>query len=383
VRAPRSSIVTIFVVTAFGLGACSSSGGSSSPAGVTDGNVGTTAACGLSTLSTSGAASATAAAPPDVSGEVGVILPAPGLRSGATEHEGALLRAALEAAGMTAYLRKATATVHASATIARRMISEGAQVLLVDPFSEASGAEVQRAADEAGVPVIDYQHMSPGGSADYFVSFDYEDIGKLQAEATVECLDARGITHPRIILVDGGTDVDENAVLMAIGAHEVLDPLVSAGKADVVETTVKGWQAARAARTFTQALIASGGKADAVLAGNDAIAAAVVRVLQARGLGRTVVSGQGSGNAALKRVANGLQSATVLTDPELQADAAAQLAAALVSGGTRALARVPLSAFVDPRLPGHRAKALLLPGRLITRANVADGAGALRTTPAP
>ena len=67
--------------------------------------------------------------------------------------------------------------------------------------------------------------------------------GRLQAQTMVACLEARGVDDPRIILVDGGTDVDQNAVLLAIGAHQVLDPLVSAGRVDLQqETTVTGWQ---------------------------------------------------------------------------------------------------------------------------------------------
>jgi D-xylose transport system substrate-binding protein len=266
--------------------------------------------------------------------------------------------------------------------LAEGMISEGARVLVLDSVDTGSGVRVERAADTAGVPVIDYQHMNPGGTAGYFVSFDYEDVGRLGAEAMIECLDARGITHPKIIMVDGGTDVDENAVLLAIGAHQVVDPMVSAGRAEIEETTVKGWRLTRAAPAFMQALNASDGQVDAVFAANEDIADAVIGVLGDHGLGATIVSGQGSGTDSLHNVLTGRQSASVFTDPELEAEAAARLAAALASTGTRASSRVPLSTFDDPLAPGHRLLSILLPGQVITGANVEDvvGAGASPTS---
>ena len=78
--------------------------------------------------------------------------------------------------------------------------------------------------------VIDYDRVNLGGTAPYYVSFDNEDVGKLQAQTLVDCLDAQGVDKPKIIMMDGGTDVDNNAVLFQKGAHEVFDPLVDVGR---------------------------------------------------------------------------------------------------------------------------------------------------------
>ena len=80
-------------------------------------------------------------------------------------------------------------------------------------------------------------------------------------------------------MMDGGKDVDNNAVLFAKGAHTVLDPLQSQSKLKIAsESVVKGWTIANAAPTFTQALTANGGKVDGVVAANDDIANAVIGV---------------------------------------------------------------------------------------------------------
>ena len=87
----------------------------------------------------------------------------------------------------------------------------------------------------------------------------------------------QGVKKPKIIMMDGGTDVDNNAVLFAKGAHEVLDPLVKAGKASIEqEAVVKGWTVSNAAPAFQQALTAAGGKVDGVVAANDDIANAAL-----------------------------------------------------------------------------------------------------------
>src|SRR5262249_51234971 len=154
----------------------------------------------------------------------------------------------------------------------------------------ASGAGVEKAAQKAGVKVIDYDRVNLGGTAPYYVSFDNEDVGKLQAQTLLDCLKQQGVDDPSVIMMNGGTDVDNNAVLFQKGAHTVFD---AAGTNIVAEQTVKGWDVANAAPAFTQALTSAGGKVDGVLAANDDIANAVIGVLKTNGLnGKVAVTGQ-------------------------------------------------------------------------------------------
>ncbi len=135
-----------------------------------------------------------------------------------------------------------------------------------------------------------------------------------------------------------------------------------------------------AAPTFTQALTANGGKVDGVLAANDDIANAVIGVLKSNGLaGHVVVTGQDSGIEGLQNIINGDQSMTIFKNVKLEANAAAQLAIALIAGKDPSAAGLTLSDFPDPKLPSHKIQALLLPAQVITQANVSDviSAGAL------
>jgi D-xylose transport system substrate-binding protein len=197
----------------------------------------------------------------------------------------------------------------------------------------------------------------------------------------IDCLTAQGVDNPNIIIMNGGTDVDNNAVLFQKGAHEVLDPLVSAGKATITEeATVKGWLVDNAAPAFQQALTAAGGTVDGVVAANDDIANAVIGVLKTSGLnGHVVITGQDSGVEGLQNIITGQQSMTVFKNVKFEAAAASQLAIVLAQGKDPASAGLTLSPFDDPQSPSHDLQALLLPTTVITQANVTDviDAGAL------
>jgi D-xylose transport system substrate-binding protein len=178
-------------------------------------------------------------------------------------------------------------------------------------------------------------------------------------------------------MMDGGTDVDNNAVLFKKGAHEVLDN----SSADIVgEAVVKGWTISNAAPAFTGALTAAGGQVDGVLAANDDIANAVIGVLKNNNLnGKVAVTGQDSGTEGLQNIITGQQSMTVFKNVTLEANAAAQLAIALIAGKDPKAAGMELKPFADPESPNHKIDALLLPAQVITQANINDvvKAGAL------
>jgi D-xylose transport system substrate-binding protein len=364
------------------LAACGSSDNNSKDNGNTA-KASITAACKLDNPPKSGAqAPATNADLGKASGKVGVILPDTTSSTRYELYDKPLLTKALTDAGITANVQNAQGDKNKFATIAQNMIGAGSKVLIIDSIDAASGAGVEKAAAAAGVKVIDYDRVNLGGSAPYYVSFDNEDVGKLQAQTLVDCLNAQKVDKPKIIMMNGGTDVDNNAVLFMKGAHSVLDPLADAGKLTIEqEAVVKGWKVENAAPAFQQALTAAGGKVDGVLAANDDIAGAVIGVLKDQGLaGHVVITGQDAGVAALQNIVKGQQSMTVFKNVTLEAQAAAQLAILLIQGKDPASAGITLSDFSDPQAADHALKALLLPAQVITQANVQDviDAGALK-----
>jgi D-xylose transport system substrate-binding protein len=376
-RRTTASIGILGVAAALSLTACGSSDSSSSAGAAPSGGGTVSAACKLADPPTSGASVPKTVDLGKTSGKVGVILPDTTSSTRYTQYDAPLLTKALKAAGITPDVQNAQGDKNKFAAIAQNMIGEGVKVLIIDSIDAASGAGVEKAADQAGVKVIDYDRVNLGGTAPYYVSFDNEDVGKLQAQTLLDCLSAQGIDSPKIIMMNGGTDVDNNAVLFQKGAHEVFD---SSGADIVAEQTVKGWLVANAAPAFNQALTSAGGQVDGVLAANDDIANAVIGVLKTNGLnGKVSVTGQDSGIVGLQNIVNGQQSMTIFKNVKLEANAAAQLAIALIAGKDPAAAGMTLAPFDDPQAPSHKLQALLLPSEVITQANVSDviKAGAL------
>jgi D-xylose transport system substrate-binding protein len=362
-RKSAIGIVVVGVAASLILSACSSSkkttGSSSSNS---------------SPAASSGASSGTGGA----KGKVGVILPDTTSSTRYTTYDAPLLTAAFKAAGISADVQNAGGSTAKFQSIAQSMFGEGVKVLVMDSIDPTSGAAVEQAAKTAGVKVIDYDRVNLGGSADYYVSFDNQKVGVLQGQTLVTCLN--GVSDPQIIEMDGGTDVDNNAVLFKKGAESVLQPLQAQGKLKVVSATVvKGWDVNLAAPAFTQALTANGNKVNGVLAANDDIANAVIGVLKSNGLaGKVQVTGQDSGVEGLQNIIEGNQCMTVFKDVKKEADAASKLAIALINGTDPTAAGLTLADFQDPK--GNRTlKAVLLDPTVITKANVQDviTAGAL------
>jgi D-xylose transport system substrate-binding protein len=295
-------------------------------------------------------------------------------------YDAPLLQKAFDAAGIRSDIQNAGGDTARFQQIAQSMIGAGVRVLIIDPIDQTSGIAVEQQAAAAGIQVIDYDRLDLGGSAAYYVSFDNAEVGRLQAQAMVDCLRQDRVSDPHVIMVDGGTDVDNNAVLFARGANDVLRPLHDRHELTIVSEVVdKGWDIANAAPTFSQALTAAGGQVDAVLAANDDIANAAIGVLQQNGLaGHVVVTGQDAQVEGLQNILRGQQSMTIFKDVALEANAAAALAIALISGqDPSSLGIAFASEQLDPHNPGL--KSVLLPPRVITFSNVQDvvSAGAL------
>ncbi|MFL6109023.1 MAG: sugar ABC transporter substrate-binding protein [Marmoricola sp.] len=314
--------------------------------------------------------------------QVGVILPDTTSSTRYDLYDKPLLQKAFDDAGIKSDIQNAQGDKSKFTSIAQSMIGEGVKVLIIDSIDAASGAGVEKTASDAGVKVIDYDRVNLGGTAPYYVSFDNEKVGELQAQTMVDQLTAAGVSKPNIIMMDGGTDVDNNAVLFKKGAHTVLDPLQASGKLKITqEAVVKGWKVENAAPAFQQALTAAGGKVDGVVAANDDIAGAVEGVLKDKGLsGKVVITGQDAGIAGLQRILQGTQGMTVFKDVKKEADGASKLAIALIKGDDPASAGLNLAKFDDPQASSHDIQALLLDPAVITKDNVQDviDAGALK-----
>jgi D-xylose transport system substrate-binding protein len=328
------------------------------------------AACGSS--SSGGGDTQSTGAPSNGKTEVGVILPDTTSSARYTQYDAPLLTKAFKDAGVKADIQNAQGDNAKFVSIAQSMIAEGVKVLLIDPADPQTGISVETAAKSAGVQVIDYDRVNLGGSAGYYVSFDNVAVGKLQGQGLLDCLAAEGKTSgAQVIELNGGTDIDNNAVLFKRGAHDVLDPAVKAGKIKIAqEVDVSKWDNTTAATDFQQLLTKNGGKVDGVLAANDGIAGAAIGILKSKNL-QVPVTGQDASIQGLQYILSGDQCMTVFKDVSKEADAASKLAIALVKGDTAAANALATGNLHDPEGKRDIPSVLLTP-ETITLKNIND-----------
>lgn len=213
---------------------------------------------------------------------------------------------------------------------ADQAITDGAKVLVLVNLDNGSGAAIIDAAKAQDVAVIDYDRLTVGGKADYYVSGDATEAGRLQGQGLVE--DLQGVTTPQVAILDGAP-TDSFATDLAVGYREVLDPLFESGEYDLVDSqAVKDWDGATALTLFEQMLTASNNEIDGVIAANDTLANAVVSGLKSASLPMIPLSGLDGTIPALQHILAGEQSFSVYFSYGTQAELAGNLAVELLNG---------------------------------------------------
>jgi len=211
---------------------------------------------------------------------------------------------------------------------AEAALTNGAQVLVLDPVDSAAAATIADKAKAQGVPVIAYDRLILNSDGvNYYISFDNEEVGKLQAQSLVDDLNSMGVQNPTIVMING-SPTDNNAGLFKQGAHSVFDPLVADGKLTIAkEYDTPDWSPDQAQNEMQQALTALGNKVDGVYAANDGTASGAIAAMKAAGIDPLPpVTGQDAELAGIQRILAGEQYMTVYKAIKPEAEAAAQLA---------------------------------------------------------
>ncbi|MGZ8773395.1 MAG: sugar ABC transporter substrate-binding protein [Acidimicrobiia bacterium] len=217
-------------------------------------------------------------------------------------------------------------------TQAEQAITNGAKVIVLVNLDNGSGAAIISSAQSQGVVAVDYDRLTLDGGADYYVSGDATDAGRLQGQGLVDCVASFGITEPQVAILDG-SPTDSFATDLTTGYMEVLQPLFDSGAWTLVEKqAVPDWDPQQALTIFEQMLQASNNGVNAVVAANDGLAGAAVSALKSRGLGPFPITGLDATTEALQNILAGDQCMTVYFPYEVQAKLAADIAVAVVRG---------------------------------------------------
>jgi D-xylose transport system substrate-binding protein len=213
---------------------------------------------------------------------------------------------------------------------AEAAITKGAKVLVLDPVDAASAGAVVARAKQSQIPVISYDRLITDADVDYYISFDNEKVGKLQGDSLTKKLEEDGASGDLVMI--NGAPTDNNAKLFAEGAHSVIDP--SPYKV-AKEYDTPDWSPDKAQQEMEQAITALGKDGFVgVYAANDGTAGGAIAAMKGNGVDPKTIptTGQDAELAAIQRILAGEQYMTVYKAIIPEAEAAAELAAALVKG---------------------------------------------------
>ena len=293
-----------------------------------------TAACSKSS-NTNAAASPSASAAASASGTVALLLP----ESKTTRYEAADkpdFEAAMKVQCPACTIDYANASQDEAKQLqqAEAALTKGAKVLVLDPVNGLTAGKIVDLAKAKGVPVISYDRLITGGGAapDYYISFDNEKVGALQGTALKAALD-KNAKKGQLIWING-SPTDNNATLFAKGAHSVIPKAGIDGYTIGYEIATPDWSPDKA-NTEAQAAIAKLGKANivGVYSANDGMATGIVAALKAAGFTTLPpLTGQDAEKAAVVRILVGEQTVSIYKAIKPEAEAAAELAVALLKG---------------------------------------------------
>jgi len=290
------------------------------------------------------------------SGGIGVILPDEVSSNRYVDFDAPNLTTALTDAGLPPAdlnVQNALGVDANEISIAQGDIASGDKVLIMDPLDAPTGITIESDASKAGVSVVDYDRLTVGGSAQYYVSFNNVAVGTLIGQGELACITAWKIKHPLLYVMNGSTSTDNNAVLFAQGYDKVLNAkgykasVGGTGNSKTINEVGTGTWTPATALTDFQGAYSTNPKINAVLTPNDENAAPIISYLQKKGLKPDTIpfTGQDATLTGFQNIISGYQCGTVYKPVWQEAQAAASLAiylraakappTALVNGTTK------------------------------------------------
>jgi D-xylose transport system substrate-binding protein len=202
---------------------------------------------------------------------------------------------------------------------------------VIVPHNGAAMSRAVKSANEAKIPVIAYDRLILNANVDYYLTFDNVKVGEAQGGYAAARLPK---DHKARIVRIYGAPTDNNAKLFKQGQDNVLEPLIKAGKVEVVhEDWALDWKPENAKKIMNAAITKAGRNIDAVVVSNDGTAGGAIQALLEEGLaGKVLVTGQDADLAACQRIMRGTQAMTVYKPLKNLATLAARVAVDVAKG---------------------------------------------------
>lgn len=213
---------------------------------------------------------------------------------------------------------------------AEAALTQGVDVMVLDPVDGAAAAAIVNQANAKDVPVISYDRLLLNSEPDYYIQFDSPSVGRIQGQALVDKLTEDG-AKGGIVMING-SPTDNNAKLFKEGARSIIDK--SPYKV-LKEYDTPDWTPAKAQQEMDQAISALGKDGFVgVLAANDGTGGGAIAAMKAAGIDPSTrpVTGQDAELAAIQRILAGEQFMTVYKPIKPLAEKAAEWAVKLANG---------------------------------------------------
>jgi len=210
-------------------------------------------------------------------------------------------------------------------------VTEGVDVLVLDPVDSTSAAGLVSRAQQADIPVISYDRLILDADLNYYVEFNSSEVGTQQGEALAKKLAQDGSPNGPIVQINGDPK-DNNAKLFKEGSSAVF---AKEGIDVAKEFDTPDWLPENAQREMEQSITALGDNGFAgVYAANDGTAGGAIAALKGAGIDPSTVpvTGQDAELAAIQRILAGEQYMTVYKPIKPLADDAAEIAVAVAQG---------------------------------------------------
>jgi len=205
--------------------------------------------------------------------------------------------------------------------LAKKMIQQGVQVLVVVAVDAVKSIEIASVAKAANVPLIAYDRLILSNDVTIYISYNNEKVGELQAQYMVKQKPAG-----KYLLINGPVE-DNNAAQFRNGQLKVLRPLVNSGKIKILGDFIQSdWGEIGALMKVDEFFSSSSEKPDVIIAANDALANGSIQAMPADLVGKIGVTGQDADLGGLRNIIAGKQSMTIYKPLKPLATMAADIA---------------------------------------------------------
>ncbi|MGQ4747596.1 substrate-binding domain-containing protein, partial [Klebsiella pneumoniae] len=123
-----------------------------------------------------------------------------------------------ESLGAKVFVQSANGNEETQMSQIENMINRGVDVLVIIPYNGQVLSNVIKEAKQEGIKVLAYDRMINNADIDFYISFDNEKVGEMQAQSLVD-----KVPQGNYFLM-GGSPVDNNAKLFRAGQMKVLKP---------------------------------------------------------------------------------------------------------------------------------------------------------------